>query len=61
MIRTGTFALRLPKSTRFQASNFAKREGVSLNQFIVLAVGEKIIRMEAMKPHGETADRDSSA
>lgn len=40
------FALRLPKSTRLQASEIAKREGLSLNQFITLAVAEKLTRME---------------
>ena len=44
--RSKTFALRLPKTTRRQASDLANREGLSLNQFICLAVSEKIIRIE---------------
>lgn len=40
------FPLRLPRSTRAQAYELARREGVSLNQFIVQAVAEKITRME---------------
>ena len=42
-----TFPLRLPKSTRLQAVELAQREGLSLNQFIALAVAEKITRLEA--------------
>jgi hypothetical protein len=41
------FALRLPRSTRRQANEMAKQEGLSLNQFITLAVAEKIVRMES--------------
>ena len=40
-----TFPLRLPKSTRLQAVEIAKREGLSLNQFIVLAIAEKLTRL----------------
>lgn len=48
-IGAGVFALRLPKSTRFTAVEFAKTEGLSLNQFIALAVAEKIVRMELVE------------
>lgn len=41
------FALRLPRSTRRQAHEMAKQEGLSVNQFITLAVAEKIVRLEA--------------
>lgn len=40
------FPLRLPRSTRQEATEIAKREGLSLNQFITLAVAEKIVRIE---------------
>jgi hypothetical protein len=46
-----SFALRLPKSTRNSAAEIAKTEGLSLNQFIVLALTEKIVRME--NTHGD--------
>jgi hypothetical protein len=39
------FPLRLPTSTRSQANDFASSEGISLNQFITIAVAEKIERM----------------
>ena len=38
----GKVALRMPKSLHQQAMMFAKREGVSLNQFIVSAVSELV-------------------
>ena len=40
------FPLRLPKSTRLEATEVASHQGLSLNQFITLAVTEKIVRME---------------
>ena len=44
--RPGSFPLRLPHSMRRQANDLARREGLSLNQFISLAVAEKITRLE---------------
>lgn len=44
--KVGTFPLRLPRTTRFQANELAQREGLSLNHFISLAVAEKIARLE---------------
>jgi HicB-like protein involved in pilus formation len=40
------FLLRLPKSVSDTAKEIAGQEGVSLNQFISLAVAEKIMRVE---------------
>jgi len=44
--RPMSFPLRLPLSMRRQAIDIAQREGLSLNQFISLAVAEKITRLE---------------
>jgi hypothetical protein len=44
--RPGSFPLRLPVSMRFRAVDLAHQEGLSLNQFISLAVAEKITRLE---------------
>lgn len=44
--RPATFPLRLPVSMRRQAIDLAQKEGLSLNQFISLAVAEKITRLE---------------
>ena len=43
-----TFPLRLPVSMRVQAIESAKHEGISLNQFIMLAIAEKLSKMEAI-------------
>lgn len=44
--RHQSFPLRLSPSIRQQASEFAKKEGISLNHFISLAVAEKLSRLE---------------
>jgi hypothetical protein len=41
------FPLRLPTTTRIQANELASRDGISLNQFISLAVAEKIVRLQS--------------
>ena len=50
-----SFPLRLPKSTRLQAIELAQNEGLSLNQFITLAVTEKIVRLERLDEATEEA------
>ena len=42
-----TFTLRLPPSLKAEAVRLAKREGVSLNQWIVAAVMERIAAAQA--------------
>ena len=58
-----TFPLRLPLTMRHEAGDLAHREGLSLNQFISLAVAEKITRLadypwpvEAHSPDEQTKD-----
>lgn len=49
MVRTkkaNAFALRLPLTTRTDAATLASLQGVSLNEFIINAVAEKIERLE---------------
>jgi hypothetical protein len=41
-----SFPLRLSLNMRRQANDLAHREGLSLNQFILLAIAEKIGRVE---------------
>ncbi len=41
-----SFPLRLSLSMQRQANDLARLEGLSLNQFIMLAIAEKIGRME---------------
>ena len=45
--KTGTFPLRLPVSLKAAVEEQAKQDGTSMNQFIVLAVAEKLSAMEA--------------
>ena len=54
--KPGSFPLRLPFSIRRQANDLAQKDGLSLNQFISLAVAEKITRLE----HLSWVDRVSS-
>jgi HicB family len=50
-----TFPLRLPASLKEQVEALAKRDGVSLNHFIAIAVAEKVSRMtflnKTSRPH----------
>lgn len=41
-----SFPLQLPKSVKTAAARLAKEDGVSLNQFIAVAVAEKVGAME---------------
>lgn len=45
---SGRFALRLPKTLYARAAKYAAREGVSLNQFIVNAVAERLGEAQAI-------------
>jgi hypothetical protein len=42
------FALRLPRSMRIEADRIAKHKKISLNEFVALAVAEKIARLELL-------------
>ncbi|MCO6433796.1 YlcI/YnfO family protein, partial [Nitrosomonas nitrosa] len=46
MSETTTYSLRLPKSLKEEVAKMAKRDGTSLNQFISMAVAEKISALE---------------
>lgn len=46
MARTSIYPLRLPKSLQEQVARIARREGVSVNQFIAMAVAEKVSALE---------------
>ena len=41
-----SYPLKMPKSVKTAAARLAKEDGVSLNQFIAVAVAEKIGAME---------------
>jgi hypothetical protein len=41
-----TYPLRLPRSIKEAVARIAKREGTSINQFVVTAVAEKLSALE---------------
>lgn len=52
-------SLNLPQSLKTAAEDFAEREGVSLNQFIALALAEKVGAVKAAEffaERGQGAD-----
>jgi len=46
MSKTSTYPLRLPASLKAAAEKLSKDDGTSLNQFVVMAVAEKISAMQ---------------
>ncbi|PTN06810.1 hypothetical protein [Nitrosomonas aestuarii] len=46
MSDTSTYSLRLPKSLKNEVVKMATRDGTSLNQFIAMAVAEKVSALE---------------
>lgn len=43
--KTGTYPLRLPRSLKAAVEKLSKKDGTSINQFVVMAVAEKISAM----------------
>jgi hypothetical protein len=44
---TGTYPLKLPASLKREAERLAKADGVSLNQWITVAVAQKVTAVES--------------
>jgi hypothetical protein len=55
MSKTSTYPLRLPKSLKDEVAKVAKRDGTSVNQFIAIAVAEKISALETERFFAERA------
>ena len=55
MTETSTYPLRLPKSLKDEVAKVAKRDGTSINQFIAIAVAEKISALETERFFSERA------
>lgn len=55
MSETSTYPLRLPKSLKDEVAKAAKRDGTSVNQFIAMAVAEKISALETAQFFTERA------
>lgn len=55
MSEVSTYPLRLPKSLKDQVARAAKRDGTSINQFIAIAVAEKVSALETERFFAERA------
>ena len=55
--RVSTFPLRLPVSMKAALEEISKRDGTSLNQFLVVAAAEKIAAMETERFFAERKGR----
>ncbi len=56
--RTGAYPLRLPLSLKAAVEKLSKQDGTSINQFVVMAVAEKV---SALETAGFFAERKSRA
>ena len=60
--RVSTFPLRLPVSMKAALEKISKRDGTSLNQFLVIAAAEKIAAIETeqfFEEHRKRGDREA--
>lgn len=55
----GTMSVRLPDSLHRRAKELARREGISINQFVATALAEKISALAAGKYFEKRAERGS--
>jgi len=59
MSELSTYPLRLPRSIRAGVERFSKEDGISINQFVSIAVAEKLAMIQAQAyfaEHGARAD-----
>ncbi|HKH68297.1 MAG TPA: toxin-antitoxin system HicB family antitoxin [Reyranella sp.] len=52
-----TYSLRLPASIRAEVGKLAKRQGISVNQFLALAVAQKVSALNAATWFAERRSR----
>lgn len=52
-----SYPLRLPHSLKEAVVKAAERDGISMNQFIMLAVAEKLAALETVRFFEERSDR----
>ena len=57
MSELSAYPLSLPRSIRAGAERVSKREGVSINQFVSIAVAEKLAMLEAETYFAERQSR----
>jgi hypothetical protein len=58
MSQLSTYPLRLPRSIRTGVEQFSKQDGISINQFVSMAVAEKLAMLQA---EGYFAERSARA
>ena len=56
-----TYPLRLPRSIRAGVERMSKQDGVSINQFVSIAVAEKLAMMQAQVYFSERSARADMA
>ena len=60
--QTATYPLRLPRSLKEAVNEAANHDGVSINQFIAIAVAEKLAAMKTARfftERQQSADKDA--
>jgi len=57
MVEKLIYPLRLPKSLKNRVALLAERDGTSINQFIVIAVAEKISALETERIFSQRANQ----
>jgi antitoxin component of RelBE/YafQ-DinJ toxin-antitoxin module len=55
---SSALSLRIPKTLHNQARELAEEEGVSMNQFVMLTLAEKVAALQAIDYLEERAKRD---
>lgn len=55
--KTSTYPLRLPRSLKAAVEKLSKQDGTSINQFVVMAVAEKISAMTTAEYFAERKNR----
>ena len=57
MSQPASYPLRLPQSLKEAVTQAAERDGISVNQFITLAVAEKLAAIDTVRFFDERASR----
>lgn len=57
MKETSTYPLRLPRSLKAAVERLAKQDGTSLNQFVAMAVAEKVSALDTEQYFRERRNR----
>jgi uncharacterized protein (DUF1778 family) len=57
MTQSASYPLRLPQSLKRAVADAAARDGISINQFIMLAVAEKLAVIDTVRFFAERSER----